>query len=426
MLNRILPPPTQPIGQINYSKAKTVKLSNGLPVHFINAGTQDVVKCDFIFEAGIWEQSKNLIASTCNSMLEEGSIDFTSEQIAKEFDFYGAYLQLAADQNYGYLNFVTLGKYLPEILQVTESMIKHSTFPEHELEVLLARNKQKFLFENEKVKTLSQKKLSQVLFGNSHPYAINNTIEEFERVSRNNLIQFYKTYYHSGNCQIIAAGKIDEVVLSQLEAHFGGDDWMAEKQKVKTHQIRSEKIQYHHVEKTSAVQSAIRMGKFWVSKSHPDAQALSVLVTILGGYFGSRLMTKIREEKGYTYGIDSHVVSLKNADYLVISTEVDNDYVETTRFEIINEIKRLQNELIDEIELNTVKNYLMGEFLRDFDGPFAMAASFKAIHDYGLDYSYYDQYLQVVSTIKPTEIQKLAKKHLNPEDFYTIVAGKKE
>ena len=156
---------------------------NGFPPRYpadnINTGQSAPVKIDFVFEAGTWFQPANLVASLCNSMLEEGSVNFTGSEIAEKFDFYGAYLQLTVDQNQGFVNVVSLGKYLQAILEVTEDLIKRSIFPEYEFEVLIAKNKQKWLLENEKVRTLCQKKFTQVMFGDEHPYAINNKTEEF-------------------------------------------------------------------------------------------------------------------------------------------------------------------------------------------------------------------------------------------------------
>lgn len=426
MLNRTIQPIVNPIEHIDMVQAEKRLLSNGIPVYFINAGSQDVVKIDFIFEAGTWFQSANLVASLCNSMLEEGSRNFSAAEIAERFDFYGAYIQLVADQNYGFANVVSLGKHLPSILEVTEDMLKHSIFPEYELEVLIDKNKQKFLLENEKVRTLCQKKFTQVMFGEEHPYAMNNKLEDFDQINREMLVQFYQTYYHSGNCRIIAAGRIDESVLGLLEIHFGGNDWNQKRMPATEFGMNPSPLKFHHVEKANGSQSAIRVGKMWVSKSHPDYIPLSILVTIFGGYFGSRLMANIREDKGYTYGIGSFVLSLKYASYLIISTEVGNEYVEPTRKEIAFEMRRLQTEPVEESELATLKSYLLGEFLRDFDGPFALAGSFKAINDFDLDYSFYDRYLNTLRNITPEELMKLAQQYLSPDDCYTVVAGSKE
>jgi len=426
MLNRTIPPLANPIEHIDIIQAEKRLLSNGIPVYFVNAGSQDVVKVDFIFEAGTWFQPFNLVASLCNSMLEEGSAGYSAAEMAEKFDFYGSYIQLTADQNYGYVTIVSLGKHLPAILEMTENLIKHSVFPEYELEVLMAKNKQKFLLENEKVRTLCQKKFTQVLFGDAHPYAINNKLEDFDLITRETLLQFYQTYYHSGNCRIILAGKVDESVLNLMENHFGGTDWQRDAAVTPNYSVHPNEQKYHHIEKANGMQSAIRVGKFWVNKNHPDYHALSILVTILGGYFGSRLMANIREEKGYTYGIGSFVLSLKHVSYLVTSTEVGNEYIEPTLKEIFIEMKRLQTELVSEDELETVKSYLLGEFLRDFDGPFALAGSFKAINDFDLDYTFYDQYLTVLRSITSEELMRLAQQYLHPEDFYTVVAGSKK
>ena len=426
MLNRSIQPAVNPIEHIDIAQAEKRLLRNGIPVYFVNAGSQDVVKIDFIFEAGTWFQPANLISSTCNAMLEEGSAHFTAAEIAEKFDFYGAYLQLVADQNYGFVNVISLGKHLPQILEVAGDIIKHSVFPEHELEVLIAKNKQKFLLENEKVRTICQKKFTQILFGNKHPYAITNRLEDFDRINRDLLLDFYRKFYHSGNCRIIVSGMVNETVIDLMDQHFGDTDWSNHTDFQPEFQVQTSPEKYHHVEKANGVQSALRVGRSWVPKSHPDYHALSVVVTIFGGYFGSRLMTNIREEKGYTYGIGSFVLPLKHASYMAISTEVGNEYLEPTLNEIAAEMRRLQTELISENELETVKSYLLGEFLRDFDGPFALAGSFKAINDFGLDYSFYDQYLHVLRTITSEDLLRLAVQYLNPEDFYTVVAGTKK
>ena len=425
MLNRKIQPAVNPIEHIDYVKAEKRLLSNGIPVYFINGGTQDVVKVDFIFEAGTWLQKSNMIASLCNSMLEEGSKNYKAAEIAEKFDFYGAYIQLAADQNQGFVSVVSLGKYLPQIFEVTEDLLKRSVFPAYELDVLVAKNRQKFQLENEKVRTLCQKKFTQVLFGENHPYSLSNTLEDFDHISRDEIVGFYESYYHSGNCHIIVAGLINETVFDQLEAHFGGADWQAKPTEYPQYSVSSDTEKYHHVEKINGSQSGIRVGKFWVPKTHPDFHALSVLLTIFGGYFGSRLNINIREEKGYTYGIGCFNISFKHADYMVIGAEVGNEYLEPSLKEIAWEMRRLKTELVSENELETVKSYLLAEFLRDFDGPFALAGSFKSINDFGLDYSFYDNYLHILRNITSEELMVLAQKYLNPDDFYTVVAGSK-
>ena len=426
MINRSEAPEIQQIQHIEYPKAEKALLKNRLPVFYIHAASQEVVKIDFVFGAGTWQQNEKFTASMTSFMLQEGTENYTSAQVAGIFDFYGAYIQAGADQDFATLSIICLNKYLPEILKVTEEVLKKPLFPQHELEVLIEKQKQKFKFENEKVKVLCHKKFTTVLFGENHPYAVNNRVEDFDFITREKLVAFFNRWYHAGNCRIIVAGNADEAVRELIEKHFGGTDWMAVNSPVIRDDALPSSDRFHKMMKANALQSAIRIGKPWVQKSHPDYIGLSVLITIFGGYFGSRLMMNIREEKGFTYGISAFVSNLKNAAFLVISTEVDNSYTEATIAEIEKEIICLRNELVSVEELNTVKSYLLGEFLRDFDGPFALANSFKAINDFDLDYDFYDRYLLVLNEITPSEIRQLAQKYLSFEEMYTVVVGENE
>lgn len=423
MLNRNIAPEIQSIEKISYLKAQKKMLSNGLPVYYISAGNQEIIKIDFVFEAGTWQQKQKLIAGLTAFMLQEGSEHYSAPEIAKTFDFFGAYFSASADQNFATVSVVCLSKYLPEILKITEDILKRSVFPQHELDVLISKQKQKFKVENEKVKVLCQKKFTQTLFGAGHPYATNNKLLDFDKISREQLIDFYQKHYHSGNCRMIVSGQVDGAVLDLIEQHFGQKDWQAEPISSQDIEIRSSSERMHRQTKKGSLQSAIRIGKLWPEKSHPDTIGLSVLITLLGGYFGSRLMMNIREDKGYTYGIGASVLYLKNAAYFVISTEVGNEYTQATLNEIDLELRRLQDELIEEEELETVKSYLAGEFLRDFDGPFALASSFRAISDFGLDYDFYDRYLNELNQITSEKLQRLAQKYLSPSEMVTVVVG---
>ena len=149
-----------------------------------------------------------------------------------------------------------------------------------------------------------------------------------------------------------------------------------------------------------------------------------MLNTILGGYFGSRLMANIREDKGYTYGIGSGLASFVNGGYFAVSTEVGADVTKQTLEEIYKEIAILRKDLVSSNELETVRNYILGHFLRSVDGPFSLADKFKGIWEFGLDYSYFDNYFAAVKTVTPKELRDLANKYLKEEDLIECVVGK--
>jgi predicted Zn-dependent peptidase len=402
---------------------EAIQLDNGLPVHILNAGTQEVTRLDFIFDAGLWHESNPLQSALSNAMMQEGSERYSGAQIAENMDFRGAYIQFVVDHHFGTISLISLNKHLPHLLPVVEDLLKHSSFEEHEFETLINRRKQRFLLENKKVKVLCQKKFSEVLFGNHHPYSQKVRKEDFNAIRRDDLYDFYTKFYRSGNCRMLATGNTDAQLAEMLNQHFGGDDWQGEKMVLPEFTIQSADKKMHQVKKKDAIQSAIRIGRLMVKKDHSDFHGLQVLNTILGGYFSSRLMANIREEKGYTYGIGSSILSLNEAGYLVIATETDQAYANDTITEVFAELKRLRNEPVSEQELKRVRQYLLGEFIRDFDGPFAQAQSFRSVADFGLDHHFHEQYYQTLMSITPEKLLNLARQYFIESEFYIVVAG---
>lgn len=413
------------IDKINIIKAVKHKLSNGIPVYSINAGTQDVCKIDLIFNAGTWHQSAPLIASTTNDMLAEGSKKYSSKKISALFDYYGAILNNFTDKDFAGLSFVCLNKQLDKTLGVLEDIVKNPVFPESELSLLLKNKKQQYIIETEKVKTLAQRQFWISVFGKKHPYGSNLGIKHFDKIDQKQLSDFHSRHYNAGNCKIIISGKIDDKVLKSLDTYFGSND-LVYKQKNKL--IKpipdpdSDKL--HVIEKEGSVQTAIRMGKIIPGKHHEDFIGLQLLNTVFGGYFGSRLMSNIREDKGYTYGIGSAAGALLHTGYFIIVTEVASDVSKNTVKEVYREMKILREELVPENELNSVKNYVLGELLKNFDGPFALAESYRSVIDFDMDEKYFQKLIQTVKGMTSEKLNVLANKYLTEDSFYEIVAGK--
>ena len=160
-----------------------------------------------------------------------------------------------------------------------------------------------------------------------------------------------------------------------------------------------------------------------ISRTHPDYMKLRILNTVLGGYFGSRLMLNIREDKGFTYGISSSVIGLKEDAYLSVSTQTGTEYVRPLIEEVFNEIERLRKEKVPEEELKMVKSYLSGELARIFDGPFSICDAYISLIANQLDFEYYDRQFMTVQSITAEELQEVACKYFVRDKFYTSVAG---
>jgi predicted Zn-dependent peptidase len=211
-----------------------------------------------------------------------------------------------------------------------------------------------------------------------------------------------------------------------LEAYFGGQDWGGEAPQILQYPMASSEQKHHFIVKEGAMQSAIRMGNIAIGRDHIDFAGLKVLNAILGGYFGSRLMTNLREDKGYTYGIGSSVVPLQHGGYFVISGEVGAEVTKPALQEIKSELWRLCNEQVPESELSLVRSYLSGEMLRAVDGPFAQANMYRELIENSLTVSHFIELINTVQHITAHQLQDLANKYLNPENLFTLVVGSEE
>ncbi len=424
MLNRAIAPEFKTIEKIDIINATEQKLDNGVPVYTINAGSQELTKVEFIFSAGMYYQNRTLLASTTNTLLEAGTTKHNALQLSEHIDFFGSFLELEVGQDYSSITIYSLNKYLNESLAFVEEILKDSIFPQSEIDIHLANRKQKHLINSGKVSHLARRKFSELLFGEKHPYGIDAKTEDFDTLKRADILEFYKNHYSFKNCFIVAAGNLPKDLHSVLNNHFGKDNWgSASPTKSVPAKITTTTQQKHLVEKSDAIQSAIRIGRILFNKTHEDYFKFQVLNTILGGYFGSRLMANIREDKGYTYGIGSGLTSLVNGGYFSISTEVGSDVTKLALEEIYKEIKILCEELVSPEELETVRNYILGQFLRSVDGPFALAEKFVGVKEFGLDYSYYSNYFKAVKNVTPQELKDLANKYLQEKDLIECVAG---
>ena len=426
-LDRNIQPSIKEIESFNIINAPSLMLPNGIPLYYLNTGNSEIIKVEWMFNAGNWYQSQPLVAFAVNNMLMEGTTGYTSPQISEMVEFYGGHMGYTVDKDNAYISLLCMRKYLSQVLEIVEDLIKNPTFPQLELEIFRNKHKQQFQVEQTKLKNIARFVHSRMLFGSQHPYG--SVVEEtdFDKLTRDGLLQFHKSYYQAKSCRIIASGKVEETEIKILEKHFGGKDWgISETPDVKIYNIQTETERKIFIEKPDAVQSAVRIGKILVNKDHSDYIGLTVLNCILGGYFGSRLMKKIREEKGYTYGINSVFVTFTNAGYMTIVSDLGTSVTREAVNAIYDEIEQLRNQLVPDEELLRVKNYMLGDMVRMFDGPFAQAESLILLLEYDLQYDHFDEIIKTIKSISSEDILSLAKKYFEWDSFHEVVVGKQE
>lgn len=396
-------------------------LGNGVPVYSIDAGAQEVLLVEWVFYAGNWYEEKNIVAATTNFMLKNGTKQKKAFAINEHFEFYGAYLNRSCFNETATISLHCLSKHLPELLPVVAELITESIFPEEELAIYKQNQKQRLEVNLKKCDFVANRLIDEYVYGFHHPYGKYTSTLDYDNLQREELAAYYKKFYTEGKCMMFVAGKPPADLQQQLDTVFGSLPFRQQTQDRMYHYAPAESKKYRITNDVNGVQGAIRIARPFPNRHHPDFPKTQVLNNIFGGFFGSRLMSNIREDKGYTYGIHSYMQNHIHDTAWMISTEAGRDVCEATIEEVYKEMEILRTEPVDKEELDLVRNYMIGSLLGDLDGPFQIIGRWKNYILNGLTEDYFHNTIATVRNITAEELQSLANKYLVPDSFYELV-----
>jgi zinc protease len=424
MLQRNIAPEFKGIDNINLIRPEHTRFANGCEVFCFNSGDLELVRIEWIFNNLSFDPGKPLLNMAVNTMLTDGTVKLSAAEIADRVDFYGAFLQVDYGFDHSQVTLYSLVKHLQHTLPVVVDVLTASIFPKKELDTFIRNQQQKLKVNLEKNDVVARRIFNKAIFGDTI-YGLAAEPADYTNLNREDMLLHFKKMYQPANCTIIIAGKIEGPTLTLLKEVFG-DQWDNTITEIEISQLKpiSAVEHFYFKEKPDALQSAIRMGMPIFNRTHPDFPALQVLNTVFGGYFGSRLMTNIREDKGYTYGIGSGMSSFKESGALFLATEVSADVCKAALSEIEKEINILKTELIPKDELSLVRNYMLGSLLGSLENVFSHADKFKNLHFSGLDYEYYDRYTNTIKTITSDDLMRLANQYFDLGSFYKVIVGK--
>jgi zinc protease len=397
--------------------------ANGLPIWFVNSGSQEVMNIEFVFEAGSWNQGKNSVAISTAALLRNGTSKLSSLAINNTIEYYGASLKTSAGADYAAVAISGLSKHIGALLPLLYEILTDAQFPESEVEIYKTNTLQRLLVNLKKTDFIANRNIDELLFGFEHPYGTYSREQDIAAITREDLITFLKQWYRFNNCKVFISGKFDASIMQQFETLFGVERWNdGESTTVAEHPIvRSTDLKKRITLDEKNLQGSIRLALPFLERTHEDYVPMIIFNTLFGGYFGSRLMSNIREDKGYTYGIYSYMYNNKQLGVFAISTEAGKDVCEAAIQEVYNEMEILCNTLIDEEELQLVKNYVLGGLLGDLDGPFQIISRWKNLILNGFPKERFDKNIEIYKNISAAELQTIAKKYFKPEHFYELV-----
>ena len=421
--DRSVAPEKRDIRHIQFPEVQKHLLDNNVPVHILNLGTQDVVKLELIFKAGRPFESKKLVSRVTGKILKEGTANKTALQIAEEVDFYGGTLSIPVNLDTSNIVLYSLKKHYERLLSIIAEIISEPAFPEEEIQTFINNSKHQLAVDLSKNEVVAFRKVTEFIFGQDHPYGYNSEDSLYDALTREDLVNHFEKTFTRQNCQIVLSGKVDNTIIDLTNKYLGS--LLPEGQvSPSIFTLQKQQPQKIKIERPGSVQTAIRLGRHAIPRQHMDYNGLYILSTVLGGYFGSRLMTNIREDKGYTYHVFSTLETMLFDGYFNIGTEVGNDFVNATLDQIYFEIKKLKQEPLDKEELKMVRNYLLGYLLNAVDGPFNAADVFKSLLLEGLDIEDFYALVETIHMIEPSQLQALANKYLKEDEFWQVVVGK--
>ena len=419
MLDRTIPPAFASEFSFDLPSPEIIILPNGFKLFWLKNIQQDVIKLEFIYKAGKWHEPKAGVAHFTAHMLEKGTSELSSKKIAEILDHQGAQIEISSGADFTSVAVYSLSKNIDRVIPVIFEVLLQSTFPEDELALMKSISIQNLKINNERSSFVASRMIQRNIYGAAHPYGRSLEESDIDKINSSDLNLFFKNSFIP--LEIYLTGNLNSSQLLAIELGLT-------RQLLKNSQNIEIPIPTSHpliekISKEKSVQSTIRFGKLTIKKSHLNYPELLLLNHILGGYFGSRLMKNIREEKGLTYGIYSSINSHLNASSIVIAADVNKDKIEITTKEIHHELRSLIVSLIPNEELEIAKNHLLGTLQLELSNPLSVVDKIKQLNLNHLSADYYLNLFKRVKIISNIDIKIIASELLEPSSFHLIVVG---
>lgn len=425
MLNRSQHPEFHTIEAIELTPINSQQLTNQQTCYLINTGQQNTIKLEVVFRAGSLYENKKGVGGIYTKLFLGGTKQYSATDLAEIFSQYGGFTEVSQTSERLTFTLFGLNDYLEKFLPIIKQIIEETQLSEEELLIQKQIAIQQLQINLEKTAYVANQQFRNLLFGADNPMGYIIQEEDIEAITLTDIATFYEENVRNRPFQLFLSGSFEEKHIEQINRYLGSIEIKSASPKSDEKQLFQNSTQVFLLEKPESVQSSIRIGKFLFSRKHPDYFPFLVTNMLLGGYFGSRLMKNIREEKGFTYGISSSLVPLKNTGYFMVGTDVKKEFTQQTIDEIKKEMATLQSTLVSENELQTVKNYMAGQLAGSINTPFDIADKQKVIVFEELSAKFYDNFISKIREVTSQQVQEIAQKYFSYDSMIEVVVGGK-
>lgn len=397
-------------------------LKGGRSLYFFSTPGIAAVKLEVIGKSGrtLLPRTHALVPSFTLQMLQEGTSNASSQVLAEFFDFHAAEVYPYLSYSQEGMSLLSLKRHLLTLLPTFISLFSDATFPAENLEKRKSQRRLSLKLEQEKSASRANQLFKSSLFGPEHPIGQEITEAHIDLISPELLQEYYHKHLWKES-DLFLCGDFTPEELSTLLSLLDSLPLKNERQTLV--ETAPKPIVFPYEARADALQSSVRVGSWSIPKTHADYPALSVFNTLLGGYFGSRLVKNIREEKGHTYGISSSLVDLPGLAYWIIAADVKKDHRQEVLDEIKKEIQQLCTVPVEEDELEVLRNYLIGQLFTKFSSPFDLSDQFKAVHFSGLDFSFYENRLNFLKKFTAEDLLSMGQLYYSAPPVVEVSVG---
>jgi zinc protease len=421
------PPKPSPERPLKLPEPDVFKLFNGLSVYYHYRPELPVVSADLVFNTGSGANpaDKPGLASFTANMLQQGTEKRNATQIADEAALLGTNLSSGASMDSSTVGASSLAKNFSAVLDLISDVVLRPTFPPDEVERRRASRVAAFTDERSDPETIVSRTSVSALFGPKSPYGYDNegTEASIKAISRDDMMNFWKTNYVPNNAALVVTGSIPASDLKSLiEAKLGS--WKSgtiQPPPVGTAEATKAKVIL--VDRPGAQQTMVRLVQRGVRRSTPDYAALEVMNSELGGVFSSRINLNLREEHGYTYGASTFFIFRRAMGYFVAGGGIRTDVTAPAITEIQKEIQRMIDTPMKPDELSLAKDSQARSLPGMFETSGGEAGALAEIYMYNLPRDYFSNLPGQLNAVTAEQAQAVAKKYLHPEEMILVCVG---
>lgn len=400
------------------------RLSNGIVRRSLDRSDYGLVRLDVVCPTGAMDYPVSVANMYCR-MTKEGSRNYDSARIGEILDFNGASVTASASNHNIIVSLTALRRNISKVLPVFFDVLCKPTMPEKELAAVKRQMISELKCNRETAVYCARGELRRLIGGPDHRYGMSESETGLESISPELLDTVRSMSINPGHMAAYIAGRTDSGLLAEIDSRLEAIGGLSEDNSIRINGFEPEKPGRRQVQVDGSLQNSVQMGipAGIMHPTLPDYWALRLAVHALGGYFGSRLMQNIREDKGYTYGIYSSLNNFSEGTFAIIGCECDSSYTEGVLREVDYELRRFAEEPMGEDELHRMRLNLASKLAGMCDTPMKSQAQYVSQLINGQGTGYYDMFWQALSEVSPEQMSAAAAKYLRPEYLRTVVAG---